>query len=95
VTSPGAVGESLAPGLVLLGKADCHLCDVMAAVVERVLAARGGTYRKKDLGEDPRLEVRYRFEIPVLFLDGREIARHRVTEAELGVLLDRGTTAGG
>jgi hypothetical protein len=67
----------------------------MAAVVERVLASRGGTYRKVDLREDPRLELRYRFEIPVLFLDGREIARHRVTEAELGVRLDGRATAAG
>lgn len=75
-------------GLVLLGKPDCHLCHVMQEVVERVLAARGGSYLKKDLRDDAELERRYRFEIPVLFLDGREVARHRITEEELYGLLD-------
>jgi hypothetical protein len=76
-------------GLVLLGKPDCHLCDDMQAVVERVLRGRGGTFVKKDVREDADLMRLYRFEIPVLFLDGREVARHRISDAELGDLLDR------
>ncbi len=39
--------------------------------------------------EHPDLEARYVFEIPVLLLEGQEIARYRTTEAEL-----RGRLAG-
>ena len=78
-------------GLVLLGKPGCHLCDEMQAVLERVLAERGGTYVKKDLAEDAELRRRYRFEIPVLFRDGREVARHRVTAEELERILAGGS----
>ena len=49
----------------------------------RVLASTGGRLVEKDVREDPELERRYLFEIPVLFWEGRELARHRVSEGEL------------
>ncbi len=55
----------------------------MAALVRRVLAETGGRLVERDVREDPELEKRYVLEIPVLLLAGREVARHRVTEAEL------------
>lgn len=59
----------------------------MRAVVERVLSEVGARLEEKDVGDDPALEARYVFEIPVLLLGDREIARHRVTEKELRLLL--------
>jgi hypothetical protein len=55
----------------------------MAAVVRRVLAETGGRLVERDVREDPELEKRYLLEIPVLLRESREVARHRVTEAEL------------
>jgi hypothetical protein len=69
--------------LVLLGKPGCHLCDEMRAVVEPLLRARGLVLVEKDVRDDRELEQRYLFEIPVLLLETREVARHRVTEHEL------------
>jgi glutaredoxin-like protein DUF836 len=37
----------------------------------------------RDLRLDPELEALYRHDIPVLLLDGREVARHRVTAPDL------------
>jgi hypothetical protein len=71
-----------APRLTLVGKPDCHLCHEMAAVVRRVLGPTA-SLEEKDMREDPDLERRYVFEIPVLLWEGREVARHRVEEAEL------------
>lgn len=69
--------------LTLVGKPGCHLCEEMRALVEQVL--RGTTVELLELNvqEHPELEARYVFEIPVLLLDGREIARHRTSEADL------------
>jgi len=69
--------------LTLVGKPGCHLCEEMLAVVERV--RRGGAFELIELNvqEHPELEARYFFEIPVLLLEGQEIARYRTTEAEL------------
>lgn len=73
--------------VTLLGKPDCHLCHVMEGVVAPVLAARGVGLVVRDVRDDAELLRRYRNDIPVLLLDGVEIARHRITADELGALL--------
>jgi hypothetical protein len=69
--------------LTVLGKPDCHLCHVMADVARRAAAGLRATVVERDVREDPELHARYRDDIPVLLVDGREAARHRVTEPEL------------
>jgi hypothetical protein len=75
--------EAPAAVLTVLGKPDCHLCHVMAAVVRRAAAGLSASVVERDVREDADLLARYRDDIPVLLLDGREIARHRVTEPGL------------
>ncbi|HEY2945876.1 MAG TPA: glutaredoxin family protein [Vicinamibacteria bacterium] len=72
--------------LTLLGKPGCHLCHEMRTVVERVVAGLDAALVEEDVTSDPGWR-RYRLEIPVLLLDGAEIARHRVDEPELRRLL--------
>jgi glutaredoxin len=73
--------------LTLLGKPDCHLCHEMRDLLERVLPSFSLTFVEKDVRDDPGLESRYVFEIPVLLAGERELARHRIGETELRVLL--------
>jgi Glutaredoxin-like domain (DUF836) len=68
--------------LTLLGKPDCHLCHEMRAVVERVLSGTDAVLVEEDVRRDPAWR-RYLPEIPVLLLDGDEVARHRVGEDDL------------
>ena len=76
--------SSPSPVLTLLGKPDCHLCHEMRAVLLRVLGEGGSaSFVETDVTEDPELERHYVFDIPVLLADGREVARHRIGEAEL------------
>jgi hypothetical protein len=61
----------------------------MHETARRALALLGGgRLEEQDVRDDPELEARYLFEIPVLLADGRELARHRVSEAELLRLLE-------
>jgi hypothetical protein len=55
----------------------------MKELVERELPALGARLLEKDIRDDPALERRYVLEIPVLLYGDREIARYRVTAAEL------------
>jgi hypothetical protein len=71
------------PVLTLLGKPDCHLCHEMHAIVQRVLRDVEADLLERDIRDDPELERRYRFDIPVLLLGDRELARHRTTEEEI------------
>jgi glutaredoxin len=76
----------VAARLTLLGKPGCHLCHQMREVVERVVASADVTLVEEDVRSDPGWRD-YRLEIPVLLLDGAEIARHRVGEEDLRRLL--------
>lgn len=74
-------GVTAARRLTLVGKPDCHLCHAMRAVVAHVVGADG--IDERDVRDDPALERRYVFEIPVLLWGEVEVARHRVSAAEL------------
>lgn len=68
--------------LVLVGKPDCHLCHVMHEAVQRVVGDRLAI-EERDVRSDPSLYERYRYEIPVLLLEGQEVARHHIDEETL------------
>ncbi|MCC7350790.1 MAG: glutaredoxin family protein [Phycisphaerales bacterium] len=78
--------------LILYGKPGCHLCDVMKEVVQEVAKSRPLRLLVKNILDDPEIYQRYRYDIPVLLVNGREIVRHRVTvgqiESALGVGAD-------
>ncbi|HUG53712.1 MAG TPA: glutaredoxin family protein [Vicinamibacteria bacterium] len=74
--------------LVLVGKPGCHLCEVMRSVVAPVATEMGLGLEEKDVRSDPEL-ARYRHDIPVLLLEGREVARHRTTDAHLRATLSQ------
>jgi len=71
------------PQLVLYSKPGCHLCDEMKHVLDRVRARTPFTLRVIDISMDPDLLARYGLEIPVLEIDGRKVAKYRISEKEL------------
>lgn len=76
--------------LTLYSRPGCHLCDEMKAVIERVTRAPGAaaTVEVVDISADADLEARYGLEIPVLLVNGRKVAKYRVTETELRRILE-------
>ncbi len=67
--------------LTLVGKPDCHLCHEMRAVTAGVVGAQA--LDERDVRDEPALERRYLFEIPVLLWGDVEVARHRTTPEDL------------
>ena len=69
--------------LILYTKPGCHLCDEMKTEIQR--AGCGDLYALNEVNieSDFDLLTRYRFEIPVLFIDGVEAFRHRLRAADL------------
>jgi glutaredoxin len=61
-----------APRLQLLTRADCHLCENAASVLEQVAAEAGLTVTAVDVDADPELQAEYGDRVPVVLLDGRE-----------------------
>ena len=69
--------------LTIYSRPGCHLCDEMKAVVHRVLLESDSLLEEIDISADVELQERYGAEIPVLMIDGKKIAKYRITEAEL------------
>lgn len=73
--------------VILYTKPGCHLCDAAAQVIEQVGRRVPLRLVKRNILDDAEDFRRYQFEIPVIFVGGREIARHRLTAAELEAAL--------
>jgi glutaredoxin len=69
--------------VVLYSKPGCHLCDDAKAVIERVRARHPFELVIKDIRDDAKDFADYRYAIPVIKVNDREIARYRLTEAQL------------
>jgi hypothetical protein len=78
--------------VTLYSKPGCHLCDEMKSVVQRVLerhpAGRDAAVDEIDISTDAALLERYGLEIPVLLVDGKKVAKYRVSEQQLTNILD-------
>ena len=73
--------------VVLIGKADCHLCDEARAVVARVTAELGETFEERSVLDDPALHELYWEQIPVTLVDGAQHDFWRVSEDRLRAAL--------
>ena len=69
--------------LTIYSKPGCHLCDEMKATVRRVIQDPHISVDDIDISNDPVLVDRYGLEIPVLAINGKKVAKYRVSEEEL------------
>jgi glutaredoxin len=74
--------------VTLYTKPGCHLCDVAAQVIEEVGRRSALRLTKRNILDNPDDFRQYQFEIPVVFVAGKEVARHRLTAAQLEAALD-------
>jgi hypothetical protein len=87
-SSSGGPDSSRNPARVwLLGRAGCHLCDVARAAVVPVAAEAGAEVVEIDVDLDEELRRRYGDLVPVVLVDGVEVARYHVDTARLRVAL--------
>ena len=64
-------------------KPGCHLCEEAEEVIEAVRARQAFDVERRNILDDPADYHRYKHEIPVILLNGREIARHHLDEGRL------------
>lgn len=65
------------PVITLYTRVGCHLCEEAEAVL-RPLAAGRAELRLVDIDTDPQLQARYTVRVPVVEIDGVEIAEYEV-----------------
>ncbi|GAA3931524.1 glutaredoxin family protein [Microbacterium soli] len=75
--------------LTLIGKPDCHLCDVASEVVEAVIAelpaavAERVEIVERSIADDPALHERWWEKIPVVLIDGELHGHWRISPERL------------
>ena len=68
--------------VVLYSKPGCHLCEEMKAEMSKAGCADLYGLEEINIESDAVLFARYRFEIPVLWINGVEASRHRLRAEE-------------
>jgi glutaredoxin len=64
--------------VTLYTRPGCHLCDEAKSQIAPLLAEFGVRLREVNIDSDAELRARYNLDVPVIFLAGRKIAKHRV-----------------
>lgn len=82
-------GRGRAAVIVVYGKPECSLCDKATAILERLRSEFEYRIEHVDIREHPELFARHRDRIPVVMVDGREIAAGIVTTPGLRSALSR------
>jgi glutaredoxin len=75
------------PDVVLLTKADCHLCAAARDAVGRVTGALGLEWTERSVDSDDALRDQYAEEIPVVLVDGIQRDFWKIDEARLDRVL--------
>lgn len=65
--------------VIIYTRPGCHLCDEAKQVMKSADCENEYTLSEVNIETDPDLLQRYRFEIPVITVDGIEAFRHRLT----------------
>jgi glutaredoxin len=73
--------------VTIFSKPGCHLCERAKAVAERCRQQFAFTLEEVNITDRAELIQRYGNDIPVVLLDGVEIARHVLRERKLLELL--------
>lgn len=75
VSQPAAPGV---PRVEVYSRDGCHLCDQAIEVVRGVCDELGVGWGVRDIDADPELVVRYTDQVPVIMVDGRQVAIWRI-----------------
>jgi glutaredoxin len=77
------------PRVTLYRKEGCHLCESVEQTVRTVQRAKPFELEVRDVEADPADLKKYKDLIPVVLVDGKEIARYRLAPFALMDALER------
>ncbi len=68
--------------VIIYSRAGCHLCEEAKQVIENAQCENKYTLEEIDIESDEALLRRYRYDIPVVTINGEVAFRHNVTANE-------------
>ncbi|HMF55923.1 MAG TPA: glutaredoxin family protein [Pyrinomonadaceae bacterium] len=68
--------------VIIYTRPGCHLCDQAKRIILREALTEQFILEEVNIDCNPELKERFRYEIPVIFINGEEAFRHRLTAEE-------------
>ena len=75
--------------MIIYSRPGCHLCDEAKAAIENSGCSGLYTLEEVNIESDEELLKKYKYDIPVVTIDGEEAFRHRVDPAEFKIRVIR------
>ena len=75
------------PHVIVYSRPGCHLCDEAKLALTSAGCNDQFTLEEINIESYPELLTKYKYDIPVVSLDGAEIFRHRVDQARFRELV--------
>jgi glutaredoxin len=74
--------------VTVYSKPDCHLCESVEQVIAAVGKRRSFNLNIVNILANSQAFAQYEFEIPVVMVEGKEVARHRMDQQDFEAALD-------
>ncbi len=81
-TEEGRMQLAAPRDVTIYSRPGCHLCEEAKALIASLLKEFGARLTEINIDEDPELRARYDYDIPVIFLGARMVAKHRIDPAQ-------------
>ena len=75
------------PHVIVYSRPGCHLCDEAKDAIHGSGISSLFTFEEVNIESDPELLKKYKYDIPVVTIDGLEAFRHRVNTDEFKRLI--------
>lgn len=75
--------------VTLYSRPGCHLCELVERVLHHVATKKPFELIVRNIDDDPVDLEKYKNDIPVVSVNGKEVARHRLTAAEFEAALNQ------
>ena len=75
------------PQVIVYSRPGCHLCDEAKAAILSAVPSGSISIAEVNIENHPALLEKYRYDIPVVLIDGEEIFRHRVDTERFRALM--------
>ena len=76
--------------VIVYSRPGCHLCDEAKAAIQNSNCSDRYTLEEVNIESDDELLKKYKYDIPVVTIDGEEAFRHRVDPNEFRIRVIRG-----
>lgn len=76
------------PHVIVYSRPGCHLCDDAKTAIHSAGISERFTFEEINIESDTDLLRKYKYDIPVVTLDGAEIFRHRVNKESFRELVE-------